>query len=125
MNKTIIGFIAGQALQLLLLVVALKITYADSTMIFCIIGGAAATVILGAGVALDRIELAVKENEMEETAPIPKEIKVTNGKVEKESDAPKEGPKSGSNAQRPEKKITVKLEGGSPLMAKTLEEAMK
>lgn len=123
MNKTIIGFIAGQALQLLLLVVALKITYADSTMLFCIIGGAAATVILGAGVALDRIELAVKENEMEEAAPIPKEIKVSNDRIE--SDAPKTGPKSDSNAQHPEKKITLKLEGGSPLMAKTLEEAMK
>lgn len=84
MKKTILAFGAGQVLQLVILAVALHITYADNTMLFCIIGGVAATVILGTGVVLDRIELAVKENEMDETAPLPKEIKVTNDKVEKE-----------------------------------------
>ena len=88
MKKTILAFGAGQALQLVILAVALHITYADNTMLFCIIGGVAATVILGTGVVLDRIELAVKENEMDETAPLPKEIKVTNDKIEKEPPAP-------------------------------------
>ena len=122
MKKTILAFGAGQALQLVILAVALHITYADNTMLFCIIGGVAATVILGTGVVLDRIELAVKENEMDETAPLPKEIKVTNDKVEKESDAPAEGPKSGSNAQHTPKHIKLTVENPSSLMEKALAE---
>ncbi len=109
-------------LQLVILAVALHITYADNTMLFCIIGGVAATVILGVGVVLDRIELAVKENEMDETAPIPKQIKVTNDKVEKESDAPAVGPKTGSNAQHTPKHIKLTVENPSSLMEKALAE---
>ena len=108
MKKTILAFGAGQVLQLVILAVALHITYADNTMLFCIIGGVAATVILGTGVVLDRIELAVKENEMDETAPLPKEIKVTNDRIEKEPPAP---PKTDSNADRGE---PVKPHGEGP-----------
>ena len=126
MKKTLIAFVLGQALQLVILVVAVHLTYASNTILFCVIGGVSATVILGAGVALDRIELAVRENDMEEAAPLPKEIKVTNDKVE--SDAPKKGPKTGSNAITPkeEKHITIAFDGEpSPLMVKALEEATK
>lgn len=107
MKKTILAFGAGQVLQLVILAVALHITYADNTMLFCIIGGVAATVILGVGVVLDRIELAVKENEMDETAPLPKEIKVTNDKIEKIPDPPK----GGSNAEHHPKHIKLSIEG--------------
>lgn len=119
MKKTIIAFGAGQVLQLVILAVALHITYADNTMLFCIIGGVAATVILGVGVVLDRIELAVKENEMDETAPIPKEIKVTNDRIEKEPPAP---PTSGSNAEHHPKHIKLTVENPSSLMEKALAE---
>ena len=88
-------------------------------MLFCIIGGALATVILGAGVVLDRIELAVKENDMEEAAPIPEEIKVTNDKIEKEPPAP---PKTDSNAEHHPKHIKLTVENPSSLMEKALAE---
>lgn len=118
MKKTILAFGAGQVLQLVILAVALHITYADNTMLFCIIGGVAATIILGVGVVLDRIELAVKENEMDEAAPLPKEIKVTNDKVEKIP----EPPKTDSNAEHHPKHIKLTVEDPSSLMEKALAE---
>lgn len=120
MRKIIIAFAVGQGLQLALLGVALTITYADNTLMFCIIGGVITTAILGLGVVLDRIELAVKENDMDETAPIPKEIKVTNDKVEKEPPTP---PKSGSNAEHHPKHVKLTIEGKpSKLMEAALAE---
>lgn len=118
MKKTILAFVVGQVLQLVILAVALHITYTDNTMLFCIIGGVAATVILGTGVALDRIELAVQENDMDETAPLPKEIKVSNDKVEKIPDPPK----SDSNAEHKPKHIKLSIDGKSSLMEAALAE---
>ena len=119
MRKIIIAFAAGQGLQLALLGVALHMTYANDTMMFCIIGGLITTVILGVGVILDRIELAVKESDMDETAPIPKEIKVTTDKVEKIP----EPPKSGSNAEHHPKHVKLTIEGKpSSLMEAALAE---
>ena len=126
MKKALIAFVLGQALQVIILVVAVHLTYASNTILFCVIGGVSATIILSAGVALDRIELAVRENDMEEAAPLPKEIKVTNDMVE--SDAPKIGPKTGSNADQTKegKRIRIAFEGNpSPLMEETLKEATK
>lgn len=124
MKKIIIAFVVGQGLQLIILAVALSLTYTENTMLFCAIGGGVAIAILGTGVALDRIELAVKENEMDETAPIPETIKVANDRIEKDPPSP---PKTGSNADRSNVgKIKIAFEGEpSPLMAATLKEAEK
>ena len=109
MRKIIIAFAAGQGLQLALLGVALHMTYANDTMMFCIIGGLITTVILGVGVILDRIELAVKETN----------IKVSTDKVEKIL----EPPKSGSNAERHPKHVKLTIEGKpSSLMEAALAE---
>lgn len=125
MRKIIIAFAAGQVLQLSLLGVALTMTYANDTLWFCIIGGLITTVILGVGVILDRIELAVKEKDMEETAALPEEVKVTNDRIEKDPPTP---PKTGSNADHSKegKRIRLALEGEhSTLMEETLKEATK
>jgi len=111
MKKTLIAFIAGQALQLIILVVAVHLTYATNIVLFCCIGGGMATAVLGAGIFLDRIELAVQENDMEEAAPLPAEIKVTNDKVEKEPPKKEEG-----------KHIKIVAEKPSSLMEKALAE---
>lgn len=87
MNKTIIGFIAGQLLQLLILVVALMLTYSTNTLLFCAIFGAASTLILMIGVMLERFEQIQKGED--EVAPLPEEIVVTNDHVERKTEEAK------------------------------------
>ena len=66
MRKVIIAFVAGQALQLTILGIGEKLTYAANLWWLCFGLGLAALVALIIGVALDRIELAVAENERDE-----------------------------------------------------------
>lgn len=83
MKKAIIAFIAGQAMQLVLLGVGMTITYSANLLAFCAILGILATLMLLIGSVLASLEMIPKADEMEETAPIPDEIKVTNTKVER------------------------------------------
>lgn len=81
MKKLIGAFMAGQALQLLLLLVAQSITYSTNLLMFCAILGTLAALMLVLGAALAAVENAVED--MEETPPIPEGIKVGNDKVER------------------------------------------
>ena len=83
MKKVIVSFLSGQALQLLLLFVAQKLTYSTNTLFFCGILGALATLLLCVGSGLQLIEMTPAGEEMEETAPISKHLKVTNDRVER------------------------------------------
>lgn len=90
MKKAIIAFIAGQALQLVLLGVGMSITYSTNLLAFCAIIGILATLMLLIGSVLASLEMIHKADDMEEAAPIPDEIKVSNTKVER---IKMEGPK--------------------------------
>lgn len=83
MKKAIIAFIAGQAMQLVLLGVGMTITYSTNLLAFCAILGILATLMLLIGSMLASLEMIPKADELEETAPIPDEINVTNTKVER------------------------------------------
>lgn len=87
MKKVIGAFIAGQALQLALLGVGMSITYSDNLLTFCAILGVLATLMLLIGSVLASIEMIPGGEDMEEAAPIPDEIKVTNTKIERVEDA--------------------------------------
>lgn len=83
MKKAIIAFIAGQAMQLVLLGVGMTITYSTNLLAFCAILGIMATLMLLIGSVLASLEMIPREEDIEEAAPIPEEIKVTNTKVER------------------------------------------
>lgn len=83
MKKAIIAFIAGQAMQLVLLGVGMTITYSTNLLAFCAILGILATLMLLIGSVLASLEMIPKADDMDEAAPIPDEIKVTNTKVER------------------------------------------
>lgn len=83
MKKVIVSFLSGQALQMLLLFVAQKLTYSTDTLFFCGILGALATLLLCVGSGLQLIEMTPAGEDMEETAPINKHLKVTNDRVER------------------------------------------
>ncbi len=83
MKKVIVSFLSGQALQMLLLFVAQKLTYSTDTLFFCGILGALATLLLCVGSGLQMIEMTPAGEDMEETAPISEKVKVTNDRVER------------------------------------------
>jgi len=83
MKKVIVSFLSGQALQMLLLFVAQKLTYSTDTLMFCGILGALATLLLCVGSGLQLIEMTPAGEDMEETAPISEQVKVTNDRVER------------------------------------------
>jgi hypothetical protein len=87
MKKAIIAFIAGQAMQHVLLGVGMTITYSTNLLAFCAIIGILATVMLLIGSVLASIEMIPGGEDMEEAAPIPDEIKVTNTRIERVEDA--------------------------------------
>lgn len=87
MKKAIIAFIAGQAMQLVLLGVGMTITYSTNLLAFCAILGILATLMLLIGSVLASIEMIPGGEDMEEAAPIPDEIKVTNTRIERVEDA--------------------------------------
>lgn len=82
MKKAIIAFIAGQAMQLVLLGVGMTITYSTNLLAFCGIIGVLATLMLLIGSVLSSIEM-IPPTEEDVTSPIPEGIKVTNTKVER------------------------------------------
>lgn len=83
MKKVIVSFLSGQALQMLLLFVAQKLTYSTNVIAFCGILGALATLLLCVGSGLQLIEMTPAGEDMEETAPINKHLKVANDRVER------------------------------------------
>lgn len=86
MKKITIAFTAGQALQLVILFAGQSLTYATNLLLFCVILGAAATLMLLLGSVLTALETIPQADEMDEVAPIPKEIKVTNTTVARAED---------------------------------------
>ena len=84
MKKVIGAFTAGQALQLLILFVGQEITYETNLWLFAAVLGILATLMLIVGSAIASLEyVSQADADMEEAAAIPKEIKVTNTKVER------------------------------------------
>jgi len=84
MKKVIVGFAGGQALQLLILFVAIRLTYSTNTLTFCAILGATAMLMLCIGSGLTSIEMTPPaDTEMEEAEPVSKHLKVTNTNVER------------------------------------------
>ena len=106
MKKVIVAFAAGQGLQLLLLWLALRITYSTNTLGFCCVVGVVVLLALTVGSLGSLLELSANEEDiefpeireakltdifpawglklkkdMEETAPIPDELEVTNDRV--------------------------------------------
>ena len=57
MKKVIVSFLSGQVLQLLLLFVAMRLTYSTNVIAFCGILGALATLLLCVGSGLQLIEM--------------------------------------------------------------------
>lgn len=82
MKRFIVAFTAGQALQLLILFVAQGLTYATNLFLLCAILGAAAALMLLLGSIITALE-AIPDEDMDETQPLPKELNVTNDKVER------------------------------------------
>ena len=126
MKKFIIAFGAGMGMTLLVMMVGLNLTYTQNLPAFVFAVDAAVLVgMLGVyiGMAYEQIK---REEEMEdEVTPIPKAIKVTNDRVEKDPPSP---PKTDSNADRSKegKRIKIALEGEhSTLMEETLKEATR
>ena len=107
MKKVIVAFAAGQGLQLLLLWMALRITYSTNTLGFCAVVGVVVLLALTVGSLGSLLEMAVQDKpdypemeeakltdifpawglhlrkDMEETAPIPEEIEVTNDSIKR------------------------------------------
>lgn len=80
MKKLTFAFAAGQALQLLILFVGQSLTYAANLFLFCVILGAAATLMLLLGSVLTALETV---EDIDEAPELPKGIKVSNDKVER------------------------------------------
>jgi hypothetical protein len=74
-------------MQLVLLGVGMTITYSTNLLAFCAIIGILATVMLLIGSVLASLEMIPGADDMEEAAPIPDEIKVTNTRIERVEDA--------------------------------------
>lgn len=85
MKKLIGAFMAGQALQLLLLLVAQSITYSTNLLMFCAILGTLAALMLVLGAAIAAVENAVED--MDEVPPIQEDIVVSNDGVKRIADA--------------------------------------
>lgn len=108
MKKIILSFTAGQGIQILLLWIALRITYSTNILGFCVVIGVVITLAMVVGSFCSLLELATMETEtefpeireaklsdifpawglhlkkdMEETAPIPEEIEVSNDSVKR------------------------------------------
>ena len=81
MKKITIAFTAGQALQLVILFAGQSLTYAANLFMFCVILGAAATLMLLLGSVLTALETIPQD--IDEVPELPKEIKVSNDKVER------------------------------------------
>lgn len=86
MKKVIIAFAAGQALQLVILFAGQTLTYAANLFLFCVILGAAATLMLLLGSVLTALEAIPPAEELDEVPELPKEIKVTNTTVSRADD---------------------------------------
>lgn len=84
MKKVIFAFVAGQALQLVILLVGMSITYTENLFVFCAAIGIGAALMLLIGSALSAIE-AMPTADEDEVSPIPEEIRVENDKVVKEA----------------------------------------
>lgn len=82
MKKIIIAFTAGQTLQIVILVVGMAITYTANLLIFCATAGIVATLMMLVGSVLPLIDMA-SGDEFDEVPPLPKEIKVSNEKIER------------------------------------------
>ena len=76
MKKAIIAFIAGQAMQLVLLGVGMTITYSANLLAFCAILGILATLMLLIGSVLASLEMIPKADEMEESLNDPKTVQM-------------------------------------------------
>ena len=81
MKKITIAFTAGQALQLVILFAGQTLTYASNLFLFCVILGAAATLMLLLGSVLTALETIPQD--IDEVPELPKEIAVSNDKVER------------------------------------------
>lgn len=114
MSKRILYFALGQLLQVGILAFALTATYVSNVLLFCAVLGAVGTGILCFGMGIERVEQA--ERDMEETAPLPEEITVTNDKVEKIP----EPPTTGSDAEHHPKHIKITVSKPTTLMEKAL-----
>ena len=86
MKKVIFAFAAGQALQLVILLVGMSITYTENLFVFCAAIGIGAALMLLIGSVLSAIEaMPTADADMDEVSPIPEEIRVENDKVVKEA----------------------------------------
>ena len=84
MKKILGAFAAGQSLQILILYVAIRLTYSTNTLAFCAIMGCVAMLMLCVGSGLTSIEMTTPaDTEMEEAEPVSKHLKVTNTNVER------------------------------------------
>lgn len=81
MKKITIAFTAGQVLQLVILFAGQSLTYAANLFLFCVILGAAATLMLLLGSVLTALETIPQD--IDEVPELPKEIAVSNGKIER------------------------------------------
>ena len=81
MKKITIAFTAGQALQLVILFAGQTLTYASNLFLFCVILGAAATLMLLLGSVLTALETIPQD--IDEVPELPKEIAVSNDKIER------------------------------------------
>lgn len=82
MKKVIISFAAGQTLQLVILFIGMAITYTDNLLFFCAVCGIVATLMMLVGSVLSLLDVP---QDIDETAPLPEEIKVSNDKVERKT----------------------------------------
>lgn len=108
MKKVIFAFMAGQGLQVLLLWIALRITYSTNILGFCVVIGVVVTLALTIGSLGSLIELTTEvesaefpemkeakltdifpawglhlRKDMDEVAPIPEELEVTNDSIKR------------------------------------------
>lgn len=109
MEYLVAAFALGEALEILVVWLGGMITYTTNLLTLCISVGVAAIVLLAVGIYGTRVELAEKENrisfvgefpktgdaalpdilgkrkatEMEEAAPIPDELEVTNDSIKR------------------------------------------
>ena len=81
MKKITIAFTAGQALQLVILFAGQTLTYAANLFLFCVTLAAAATLMLLLGSVLTALETIPQD--IDEVPELPKEIAVSNDKIER------------------------------------------
>lgn len=109
MKKIILAFVSGQVLQIVILWLAMAVTYSTNLLGFCAVIGAVVTIALVLGSLGTTLEMAtqelhadfpeteeaklsdifpawglhLKKEDMEETMPIPDEIEVTNDSIKR------------------------------------------